>query len=734
MGCWLAFKHAVLFAVSMQLWLCSGEYRRCRPSATTPPLSPIKDTTNWTSNELDADEGHHAPKIHSLALQELYASQCEKCPQHLSPPETTLRLLSNKTRAVVLLTHAATLSQALVLAAGLLTSGSRVTIVLGSSNPGIPDQRTIRSRLFAHIPCSNHVVASILLTFNRFSLDDGDHDKTLNRCALGSTSSAATASGSGTGSSGSHSNHHNRKHQSAGDILWCSLQTALPTAQTLARELSHLASLPAVLIVDASFVAGLLVAERLRLPAILLVATAADYLPPILGRGPAVAPRATAAATTTSHHGWWTPLRTWFRVVATGLHDRLAALDLTSAFMALNRVRSQLQLGRVRRLADVWQASGNVLLSSDPQALLWQDSLPHVRILVDPLVPPCIPCLPTTSATHAPMIDRQPVVLVSVDFNRDSKVGRFQSRRLLQALELTRASLRELAQTDSTPSRCHAPFLNNTTHRDNCLPYWHRRLNFTAVFPSTPTWPDVPPDFVLVEDTNFLDSLARHQPMAVISSCTEGTMGTVTLGPPVLCLDWSWSARATALHLLQLWSNQKPAALHSGTRPNLPDGGLEHIVTTIEQIGLLRDRYYQTWQNGLDMNRHLQRHFSQAEGVPLASSSQSGGWLETFWVVISWLICITTALYIWFKDNATLWQRFRLRRSHYFRNPIPILSAVTDEMNLVVTLCSTWTVEQMQQWEKLGVVATEASDDARESTEHHGHLARRKRHPLKKRH
>jgi hypothetical protein len=470
-----------------------------------------------------------------------------------------------------------------------------------------------------------------------------------------------------------------------------------------------------------------LVAERLLLPAILLVATAADYLPPILGRGPAVVPRAAvAAASSSNNHSWWA-VRTWFRVLATGLHDRLAALDLTSAFMALNRVRSQWKSGRVRRLADVWQASGNVLLSSDPQALLWQDALPNVRILVDPLVPPCIPCLPA-SPSNTSMTEHQPVVLVAVDFSRDHKVARFQSRRLLQALELTRASLRELANTDSAPSRCHPR--DNTARRD-CSTFGHRLLDFTAVFPSIQTWPDVPPDFVRVEDTNFLDSLARHQPVAVISSCAEGTMGTVTLGPPVLCLDWTWSARTMALHLLQLWSNQQHAASHS--RPVLPDRGLEHIVTTIEQIGLLRDRYYQTWQNGLDMNHHLRRHLSQVEGVPL-DTSQSGGWLETFCVLISWLICMTTAVYIWFKDNATLWQRFRLRRLHYFRNPIPILSAVTDEMNLVVTLCSTWTIEQIQQWEKLGVAATELSDDPRESTEHHSHLARRKRHPLKKRH
>jgi hypothetical protein len=719
---WRAFKHAFLFVISIQLWLCSGEYRRCRPSATQ--TSPVEaTTTNWTRNELDADEaGYAAPTIYSLALQELYASHCEKCPEHLPSPETTLRVFSNKTRVVVVLTHAATLSQALVLAAGLLTSGSRVTIVLGPY-PGIPDQRTIRSRLFSHIPCSSHVVASISLTFHRFALDDDSdrsHDKTLHRCAVGSTSTAA-ASGSGA----SHSNHRKHRDQSsAGDILWCSLQTALPTAQALARELS-LVSLPAVLVVDATFVAGLLVAERLRLPAILLVATAFDYLPPILGRGAAAMVQGAA-----SNNSWWA-LRSWYRVLATGLHDRLAALDLTSAFLALNRVRSQWQLGRVRRLADVWQASGNVLLSTDPQALLWQDALPNVRILVDPLVPPCIPCLSASPTNTSLTEQRQPVVFVAVDFSRDNKVARFQSRRLLQALELTRASLRELAHTDSSSSRCNPPL--NTARRDNCSPFWHGLLNFTAVFPSTQTWPDVPPDFVLVEDTNFLDSLARHQPMAVISSCTEGTMGTVTLGPPVLCLDWSWSARAMALHLLQLWSDQQPVASHSWIRPTLPERGLEHIVMTIEQIGLLRDRYHQTWQNGLDMNHHLRLQFSQAEGVAL-STSQSGSWLETILVFISWLICMTAAVYIWFKDNATLWQRFRLRRLHYFRNPIPILSAMTDEMNLVVTLCSTWTLEQIQQWEKLGVAATAASDDARESTEHHGHLARRKRHPLKKRH
>lgn len=650
---------SIAFYMLLKGVICAldDDYRRCRNPAVGDGSSG-----NASSYAL----------VVSSALQGFFDSACDVCPERDAVTQT-MRLLSNKTRAVVLLTHAATIEKMLDISAGLLASGSRVTIITG---PYTPEHPRIRRALFLRIPCEKHFFASVLLTFKSYSVD-------------ASQMCPRTVDAKST----------------PGDIILCSIQNAMPIVKALIVQLTFV-SQPGVLVLDATMIAGLLVTERQLLPAIVIAENEGTFLRYILG------------AESRPSGSLWNP-QTWFKILLSDTRDNLNSLDLTSSFIALNKIRSTLQLARVRHIADLWRAGGNIVLSSDPDARGWQNALPNLRFLSDPLLPHCIACL------AAPVIadPSVPIVLVSIAFHND-EAGRSSSRRLLQAFELARASIKQLSRDEFC-----ARF-----ERD-C---WYGPADFQVVVPGT--MPEVlPPGFVTAEETDFLDSLVRHKPVAVASTCNISNLWTRSLGPPVLCVDLSSPPHETALRLLEMLRRQsQETTLPNQSTAGLGDG-LERVVSVVEQIGLLRDRRGNTWKDGWEMGLHIQAHL-QASPFMIVHSGEVG--LDTFiysslLVTLAWLVLFCTAAYLSFKDTATM-RKFRSRRLHHRNHTYVTFSAVTDEIlfrlphfDRVWNLWTEWLSGKLRQWDELAT--PQVAEGSTEEEDHPSHT-RRKRHISKKRH
>jgi hypothetical protein len=314
-----------VIGVLLKLTQCApyDQYRRCRNLSIE----------NRTIDRDTADTNTTTSLLVSHALQDYYDSVCEMC-QKRDTTVQTLKFLANKTRAVVLLTHQTTFEKLIIAAAGLLTSGSRVTIITG---PNIPEHHRIQQLLFQHIPCEKHIIASVLLTFKSFSMEESQICPSIVDSTI-----------------------------SPGDIILCSMQNAVQAVEAL-LALMATSSQPGVLVLDATSVAGLLVAERELIPTLMILENAGDFLRQALGAHE-------------SRTGSLFSPRVWYNKLLTGIQDRLNSLDLTSSFVALNRVRSRLQLARVRHIADLWRAGGNIVLTSDSDARRWQYTKSSIHI------------------------------------------------------------------------------------------------------------------------------------------------------------------------------------------------------------------------------------------------------------------------------------------------------------------------------------------------------------------
>jgi hypothetical protein len=614
----------------------------------------------------------------SSTLQDFYDSTCEVCPTRNTTAEQVLRISANRTRVVVLLTHPSTFQKMLIIAAGLLTSGSPVIITTG---PNTPEHHLIRQVLFHHIPCEKHLTASILLTFKSFTMHSSQ------MCP-----SMADPS------------------KRPGDVILCSIQNAERAAGAL-LDILAVVSQPGVLILDVMSFAGMLVAERKLLPTIMIVENAGVFLRHVFGK-----PQCST--------GFLLSPRVWFNALPAWINDRLNSLDLSSSFVALNRARSRLQLARVRHMSDLWRVGGKVLLTSDLDAKGWQYALPNLRFISDPLLPPCVTCLAAPVSTDP----TKPTVLVVVTFSNDDK-GRASSRRLVHAFDLARTSIKQIAK-------------NETCAKDDRL-CWNGPTDFQVVRPGT--MPEVlPPDFVIAEDTVFLDSLARHNPVAIVSTCDVSNSWTHGLGSLVLCIDEISSPREMAFHLLKLWLNQekKPFVQFADTHKyRKARDDLEWVVSVAERMGLLHDGRSNTWQDGGDFGRYRRNHSEvkllqdiDDNEISIETVSAIGALL----VILAWLFLGCAAAYISLKDTPLL-QKFQLRRLHYRNHHQLNLSVVINEilfrlpdLDHVLSLWREWMTELIRHWEET-VASPCASVGNTEVTEHLSY-SKRKRHMPKKRH
>lgn len=450
---------------------------------------------------------------------------------------------------------------------------------------------------------------------------------------------------------------------------------------------------------------GLLVAESRLVPTVALSSeNTAIFLRHALG----------LAEVDSSSKSWifFNP-RCWCKAFHRALQVRLGSLDLTSVFIALNRVRDyHFRLARLRQPIEIWRR-GTVFLAFDRETLGWSHSLPNLVRVPDPLLPYCITCSHNPITTKSAM----PTVVVSVHYFNDEK-GRSGSKKLMEGLELARASI--------------VTFLDKEDCAWNGM-CWKGPSDFQVVRPGGEIPEVLPPESVSFEKTTFLDTLARHKPVAIVSLCDDMNSWTKSLGPPVLCLETSWSPSEIAFRLLRLWhshgdhsDSEQDTVKHANSVVTNEQDGLGFTVSLLEQIGLLRDRHHngkEKWLDSSEMGRDVLIFLDSVRIDGLFGKKNNTRSLSSGapFVLLAWLFLALAALYIPLRNTTGL-HRMRLRHLHHRSYQQLSLEAVIDEFWFRLP-------DLEKVWNETPTLSLEAPNN--ETTDHHG---TRKRRATKKRH
>lgn len=703
---WLLTLLFIGFTPAMTRSYNQEQYRRCRD-------------LNGGRSEYDVSENHsHSISISvASSLQGFYDSRCEICSEKLKGADKyTLTEKSNATRVVVLATSATpSFEKSLIVTAGLLTAKSYVTIVMG---PNMPDPSLIRQILFQHIPCDQHFITSMLLDFKQLNVDSRQ---------LSCPSITADP-----------------VNQSPGDFLLCNVQNSEVIVNAL-NDLLHRVLRPSVFILDASCIAGMLAAEKWKIPAIVLVEHSEIFLRYVFGAPPEfkisspngmTQPTLWEIVKSVSHN---LDPRIFFVSLSGALQDRLHSLDLTNTFIALNRVRVRLKMQRLRHVTDIWKRGGNVLLANNHATIIinqgnqgnpvktsgnysgkhhdfiavetvkrsrWSHMLQNLYTIPDPLLPPCIACTNapiTTKPTNESVSIKStiassgkkkkiaaigrtqpPVIVLSIAFRNDEK-GRSGSRTLILALWLALQSVKKLSQF-----ACNAD--EKLSNKSSC---WYGPSEFQVVRPGM--MPEILPpgnipimhydddivhekkfQFISAEETTFIDTLARHRPIAMISACDSANIWTQSLGPPVLCIDTSWSARKIAASIVSLLRNLNSRKrtlidIQNSTATNITDrnddsrkstwsvnhDGLEWIIAVVERLSTLQRKRKMDWEAGrrmsLDILSELQdlawNSRETLHQIDVNSEEESLVGLSLVYVawiiLILFVLCLPLKYYVW---------------------------------------------------------------------------------------
>lgn len=436
------------------------------------------------------------------ALQSFVPSSCELC-TYVAMQNNSLYPHTGKSHIAVLLTsrHPSTFETTMIMVAGLLTSGHRVTILYQHFE--LKSDPSVMRDLFHLIPCKDQFKARALLTLRSFYIDPQRF-----RCK-------------------NNVNYYQQETRNSippGDVFACEIRNAALLIRALQMEMQPLMDSDDpfdLVLTDGVFVAGMLVAELYKLPTLALM-EGEENLRRILG-----------------------PLlsdKPWYFSLARTIQDRLQLLDQLEEYVGLNRVRRMLGLERLRILADFWKTN-RLLVTSHDVAL----SVPNLLRIPLPLLPPCVPCQ-ALEPVVPPMgnSNSTPALVIAVAFPNTSH-GRTLSRTLLQALSMARASLQEMAfvaneeldfEQEVKPER------------------WSGPSDFIVVRFGDPL-EELQPPFVKQESLQyFLDSLVRHMPVAGIVTRCSGADLLQSLGPPLLCLDNHQSPRELATAILKLFGMQ----------------------------------------------------------------------------------------------------------------------------------------------------------------------------------
>lgn len=639
------------------------------------------------------------------------------------------------THAVIFMESYAMSDSMISIAAGLIMAGSRVTFIVDNDLPS--DHTWIVQALTERLPCRRQFFATNMLLFKRLL----GISRKLKQCP---------------------EEQLDPTKNSIGDYILCKFQNAMPTTTALITQLHSIGN-PSVLITDATSIAGILVAEKQLMPAIVLVENGNRFLQHILG----------SPENSMDRYSRWNPIY-WYTAFTIALHNTLRSMDMTSAFVQLNRIRVDHGMRRIRRMSDLWL--GSIVLVTDPiVANVWRVTLPYLLIMPQPLLPPCIACteilssqqseminttITTTTTTTPPIITTLtptttsiPSVVVSVPFVDDAD-GRRNSRRLYNGIEMARRSIRDIVLShndnhdDDDAEVCASHQLPPLLPRRDCrmredafqlIPVRSILGNGAGLFSS------LPPDYVTSEENNLLDCLSRHQPKVFVTVCNAANAWVQTLGIPTLCLVPKWTAEQIATQFLKLWNNGKNGLLMKNDTLNQKEDALVWTVDLIESVGRLNTDQGLIWKNGRELSWYM-LVFLEAKGFVKFDDNtftHERSLLELLLICFAWLILGMSVLSIAFKETASI-QKFRQRWFNQHRNDqsLSILVFAHDfwfrlhDLDMLTALWTGWASDQLSRLDELLKTSSSSSSkgQAAGGVEQSDHQTRRKRNASKKRH
>jgi hypothetical protein len=575
-------------------------------------------------------------------LQSLKGAECSYC-QDTAVVESVI-----PDRAIhvgVLLTyHQPTFQSALTIVAGLLTIGHRVTTIAGP-NMASRTSNNIGEAVLEQIPCTRQAMARDLLTTLTYSV-----------------------------------NHLPCDTAHSGDLISCHIQNAPPLVQALQLEMATIDTALDILLMDSTFVPGILLAHISLTPCVLLVTDE-------------------VSSNTRSFATTFLPLSGVPRVMENAwslLSSRTARLAFS--FVMLNRLRHQLGLTRIRLLSDLWKDC--LMLSTGSGrfggASFWKmNPLPnHLMYIPLPLIPPCLPCkIDAKSLAPGDYIRDENLLpsLVEKDSNADIPA-------LIVAVETAKIKLTRVQSRNSIQEmllECEHTNWELISGQD-CA--WKGPGNFYAVHPSSgDDWRQqvLQPFFVHRDDTSVLDSISRHRTvLGVVSICDHTNEWLRNLGPTVFCIDSAMSPRDIAMGVLQMLA-RAPSGRLMVLEPGMDQDGLRWILSLFERLGLVKSAHGANWESPTQMGNEILKLLNLYQ----VSTTKSSGIV----VYLACTILVATIIYLFFKDTIAM-QIYRVRRARCRGNSALSPSSIAEEflsrlpeMDRVHATCSTWLFDTLLQ-------------------------------------
>jgi hypothetical protein len=420
-----------------------------------------------------------------------------------------------------------------------------------------------------------------------------------------------------------------------------------------------------VAIVDGVFVAGMLMAEAHKIPALYLMETPAVYASFLSFLHPSVVVAS--------------PARWWSQVGAL-LRHRWKSLDFP--FAALNRIRTRaFGLARIRELSDLWQA-GIILVPYSNNHVNWISHRHSDPVLVinGTYLPPCIPCDYQLHQQRASVIreggESFPYVIVYVSF-ASTLQGRNAMRNVIRAISMVRSSLVPCNATKGD----QGPQGQQPSHEatENC---WNYTKPLEVVMLGRQLDLLFPP-YVHLTTTSVLDALAAYGPaVAIVAPCDESnSVWKYALGPPVICVHRRGGVRlhqspsAPSPHDPQssVWNHRRggpPAIdveqlaiqiLRAVTQPSPPppptsdenhsnssasistlsgmdsNDALVQVVRVAQLLAAHKAERSGEWANGRDVKRSMVKalfHPSSSRPPPRGGAASSATELALAWAVL----------------------------------------------------------------------------------------------------
>jgi hypothetical protein len=472
--------------------------------------------------------------------------------------------------------------------------------------------------------------------------------------------------------------------------------------------------LPDVLVMDVTFVPGLLLSELSFIPTVAIAS-----------------PHALDLAI--EHDPAWTPNEEWhllyrlYRIV----RQRLYSLSLTRSFLAMNAVRNR--IGRAVRLlktpADYLYPVVALILEDVPHKVIplpqttrttrttatmdsnnnnrWQQQR---AIVTGSLQPPCVPCLvdetpqpskttfikKSSSSSSSSKTSKKPPPTVMVWPSPD--ISPASVRALIRGIILARGSLDSYDECEWDSLSCRNEGTDFEILWLDDDEYNNHNNNKGGYFP------DVVPSYVKKESSvSLLDSLARHNhTIAVLAHCDSTSMALPLFGVSLLCVsqsdrgdplerlpvgpDGEMDPREVAVQLLRLLRERNKnnhnhnaeggetmiSSLPNKNRNNEHQrwlDGMTRAVAVLRQVAVSH-RDHGPWMTLSQMQEvstlaardalFENKHPSSSSIIEEPSFFDEQHPYDTFTVLVAWLVLLSCTVYVIIKDSVL--SRLRPRR------------------------------------------------------------------------